>query len=394
MIGRNANLHKRSKIQNRSMCYRYYKFFRHISCKILGLSPWKIDSNNVWSVSYVESFCNILLSFGLIALTIVEYIEYTNSSVSGAITASVIHKSLLFTGLSASFIVLFYTFYQRSLISTNNRLTKVDRILEKCADYKLKRDYTNEVIFILNLLTIVFLILMLDACYYPVAVILYGNLPTVIGGGVMIQFAMLLNRVEKRINSINSTVLKIGPAEDNIVGTQVLSLSQKVIMRESLIYNIDNLKSAFIELHEICYDSAQFYGVPIIITLFCGGMRVFFTVYIALLTVLKLSNEVIVWHVVGPRLLWMASTIVLLTSSVTTIQKQHRKLANTISRIVDRKILNDKVSKKLSDFSSDLQFLEIKLFACDIIPVGRSLLGVVTGTIAMYIIIAIQLALV
>lgn len=323
MIVKNTKIYKRSKIQNTS-CYRYYKFLQHMPCKVLGLSPWKIDSNNFWSVSYIGSFYNIQLSFGLIAFSIIEHL-YSKARIylaPAALMVSVVQQSLLFTALSASFIPLFYTIYQRSLIRINNRLAKVDGILTKCADYKLKRDYTNEVIFIANLLVIVFLIVIFDACYYDVQHILYGNFPTIIGGSVMIQFAMLLNRIEKRISSINSTVSKIGTAEDNIIGTQILSLSKKVIMRESLIYNIDNFKCAFNELHEICFDSAYFYGVPILIALFCGSVRVFFTIYLALLTVLKLSKQTVVWHVVGARLLWIVSTIIILTSSVTTIQKQ------------------------------------------------------------------------
>ncbi|XP_044585334.1 uncharacterized protein LOC123265604 isoform X1 [Cotesia glomerata] len=66
------------------------------------------------------------------------------------------------------------------------------------------------------------------------------------------------------------------------------------------------------------------------------------------------------------------------TSSTTEMKKQNRKLARTICSLVDQSTLDDKVVEKLSCFSSELSELEIVLTACDIIPLNRSLLGIVS----------------
>ncbi|KAH0561649.1 hypothetical protein KQX54_018392 [Cotesia glomerata] len=81
------------------------------------------------------------------------------------------------------------------------------------------------------------------------------------------------------------------------------------------------------ELYEMCYNAAYFYGIPIIIVILCCG---------------------------------------------------NRKLARTICSLVDQSTLDDKVVEKLSCFSSELSELEIVLTACDIIPLNRSLLGIVS----------------
>ncbi|XP_044585335.1 uncharacterized protein LOC123265604 isoform X2 [Cotesia glomerata] len=81
------------------------------------------------------------------------------------------------------------------------------------------------------------------------------------------------------------------------------------------------------------------------------------------------------------------------TSSTTEMKKQNRKLARTICSLVDQSTLDDKVVEKLSCFSSELSELEIVLTACDIIPLNRSLLGIATGTVTIYLAISLQFAL-
>ncbi|XP_074115776.1 putative gustatory receptor 28b [Cotesia typhae] len=80
------------------------------------------------------------------------------------------------------------------------------------------------------------------------------------------------------------------------------------------------------------------------------------------------------------------------TASITTIKKQTSHLVKNITALRDRSITDDKIVEKLSQFSIDLLHLKVEFTTYDIMPLDRTLLAVITGTITMYLIIAIQFA--
>ncbi|XP_053592834.1 putative gustatory receptor 28b [Microplitis demolitor] len=79
-----------------------------------------------------------------------------------------------------------------------------------------------------------------------------------------------------------------------------------------------------------------------------------------------------------------------MTSFITEIRKQIKKTARIINLLVDRFSADEKIRKKLEKFSNDLWHLTIDFTACDIIPLDRTLLAIITGTIATYLVIAVQ----
>lgn len=311
--------------RNNSDFYRSYKFLQRISCKALGLSPWGVSSkqNNLYNVSYVGTYYNILLIFVLIVLGVCEVFSGSLSDdYPGKLMPLIMVEVLFITILCASLIPLLYIIRQRKLINIYNRLKFVDKLLKKCENHKLKYDYTNDVIFIVNLLTTVWLIIILQLCYAEAHRVFFENIPTVIGGGVMIQYAMLLNAVENRFRSINLIISKFSLIKSNHDYPQIFSVTQKVLKRESVLYNIDNIKAAYVELYEMCHDAADFYGVPILITILCFAERVIYCVYLCVLTILKVQGFHVPWLLMILRLIWIVFIFLAFTSSVTTIKKQ------------------------------------------------------------------------
>ncbi|XP_074105944.1 uncharacterized protein LOC141531817 [Cotesia typhae] len=379
--------------RNNSDFYRSYKFLQRISCKALGLSPWGVSSkpDNLYNVSYVGTYYNILLIFFLIVLGVYELFNRSLSNdYPGKLMPLIMVKVVFLTILCASVIPLLYIIRQRKLINIYNRLKFVDKLLKKCDNHKLKYDYTNDVFFIANLLTTVFLVIILQLWYIEAHRVFFENIPTVIGGGVMIQYAMLLNSVENRFKSINLIISKFSLIKSNHDYPQVFSVTEKVLKRESVLYNIDNIKAAYVELYGMCHDAADFYGVLILITILCFAERVIYCVYLCVLTILKVQGFHVPWIVMILRLIWIVFIFLAFTSSVTTIKKQNCKLAKTITLLTDKNTMDEKIMKKLLFFSSDLSHLEINLTACDILPLDRTLLAITTGTIAMYLVIAVQ----
>ncbi|XP_057336829.1 uncharacterized protein LOC130675282 isoform X1 [Microplitis mediator] len=394
--------------KDKSAYNRYFSFIRFILWKITGLSPWKFESsgifheskinssdkNDVCSVSYVGSCYNILVFLAIDSFAVYRLLDQSfNRNYPGPILSLIIVKFLFIALLCASLIPLMYIIWQKIIITVNNEFENVDEILGKCTDYEIKKSHLNNVIFIVNLFTKICLILVLDLFYYSTERVFYEIIPSIISSGVIIQYATQLNRVNKRFKSINLAILKLGDFKISASLTQVSSVTQTVLSRESIIYEIENIKCAYIKLCEMSENIADFYGIPILIAIFSFAVRSIFTVYFTILSLVKIQLENIVWYQNGIRILWIIFLFTVLTSSVTTITKQNKKLARIINSLTDRYTMDEKIKKNLAKFSNDLWHLKVELTACDIIPLDRTLLAIITGTIATYLVIGVQFAL-
>ncbi|XP_057320418.1 uncharacterized protein LOC130664493 [Microplitis mediator] len=399
-------LKKNNYIQNDSVYQRCYIYIQHIFFKIIGLSPWAIDTgptsknrknknrNYEFNISYIGLSYNILLSLGIIIYGFYRIFDKSLAQASDkSPLLSVILKMIFITILCASLLPLIYIIRQKKLISVNNRFKNIDRVLNKCANYEIQNNRVNDFIFIANLLITYCLIITVSFFYYPARRVFFRNIPTVISGGVIIQYAMILNRVDKRFKSINSTISKLVKFKSNATQPQILFLTYKVLSRESFFNDIENLKYAYMELWEMCQDIGDFYGVPILIAMFCFAVKTIITVYTIILSLFDVLTIHIEWPVDSTCLLWIIFLFIVLTSSITKIKKQNKKLGRTINLLTDQNSMDERIKTKLSKFSSDLRNLKIELTACDIIPLDCRLLAIITGTIATYLIISIQFAL-
>lgn len=322
---------------NHSVCHKYCAFIQYLFFKIFGLSPWKIDylkaiiSNrlenykyNLCNTSLIGSFYNILVLLVLILFSTYSLLDdfFYQSYPGSTVLSSMIVKFLFVTSLCASLLPLVYIIRQKIIISVNNRFEIIDRVLNKCAYYESENNHTNDFIFVINFLTTIFGIIILDLLYYPALRVFFENLPTVISGGVIIQYAMTLNRVNKRFKSINLTFFKFGNFRCDATQPQKIFVTRKVVSCDFISNDIDNLKYAFIELCEMSQNISDFYGIPILISIICFAVRTIFSVYLIMLSLFKIQNIIIIWQVNGIRMAWIVFLFIVLTSSVTKIMKQ------------------------------------------------------------------------
>lgn len=142
------------------VCNQYLSFMLHIWFKLLGLSPWKMDTklrvnpktenkSSRFYFSYGGSCYNILIFTFIIALVFYFlrniFSKYANDF---NFTLEVISVSLvLFSMMCTSVILLTYIFRQKLLINVFNRFKNLDEKLNKCADYKMENDNINYLIF-------------------------------------------------------------------------------------------------------------------------------------------------------------------------------------------------------------------------------------------------------
>lgn len=316
--------------KNNSICCRLFVFIQWSFFKLLGLSPWTSDTsgifrnknrNNTCRISYAGICYNII--FFLFNITFAPYglfYELSNKTYQGSNSTIMLVKMLFIALLCTSLIPFIYIIRQKTMIKVINKLKNVDEILNKCSDYKLKNDCVNTILFAVNLFMTINFIIVYDLVYYPAITIFFGNIPSVLSSGVMIQYAMQLNRIDKRFESINMAICKLGYSK---LGGQVqVSSVAQLLSRESILYDIENFKYAYVKLCRICDDMADFYGVPILIAIVCCGFRSVMTLNRIIFKFTQLEAIDIVLPVPVSRMVCLIFLFTVITSSVSAITKQ------------------------------------------------------------------------
>ncbi|CAG5075237.1 Similar to gustatory receptor 659.1, partial [Cotesia congregata] len=366
---------------NRKSLLGSYKIIQHVSSKIIGLAPWtlKVSSifsdrqqipnrNITYSSSWVGTVYNIILFLGIASFGIYRMIVNAMSQrFSNSLLSMTIYQLLFVTLINASFIPLIYIIRQKSIMKAINNLKIVDFLLSQCADYTLESDYTNDVIYAINML-MNFGLITLDLFNSLVMSVLFESIPSIISSGVMIQYAIQLNKMNRRFSSINSAFSKLGNHNLKSDINYVPSETQVVQSRALILHAIDITKKAYIELCEICEMITDFYGIPILIAIFSFSVRALFTVYISILSILQIQFSTIRWYLLAIRIIFAIFLFTTLTCSVTTIAKQNKRLALIISHQTDQPEIDEKVEKNLLKFASDLRHLKVEVTACNIIP--------------------------
>ncbi|XP_057320355.1 putative gustatory receptor 28b [Microplitis mediator] len=384
---------KKINNQENSVYYRCFMFIQHILFKITGISPWTMDTSVIFrnnkdfennnfhcSFSYSGSCYNIILSAFIVFLTFYD-ISYNSSSqinsdkMLESITAKVEYSSLLF----ASLIPIIYIIRQKLLINVNNMFKIIDNKLNSCADYETENNYTNYFVFILNVIVTSGIITLRIMTFESLTVLFVRNSAYFISSWVTIQYVLLLNMIYKRFKGINSTLSKLG------TNRSVISRSH-----ESVIDDINKIKFAYLKLSDMCEDTETFYGLSILISIFILAVKSIFMLYQIILISLHVHAIDDNTYLFIIFLLRNVSLYMILTTNVTKIMKQNKDTSKIINLLRDRYSMDERIEKKLTKFSVNLLHLRVEFTACDIIPLDRTLLAIITGTTATYLIIVVQ----
>ncbi|XP_008550590.1 putative gustatory receptor 28b [Microplitis demolitor] len=172
--------------------------------------------------------------------------------------------------------------------------------------------------------------------------------PDFIGGWVIVQYTISLKIIDRRFKSINSTITKLGTITNDRNGVKTLPETQI-----SLSHEIESIKYAYIELCEMCDDIAEFYGLPVLIS--------------------------IIHYVTINIIRFVTATI-----------KQSKKTVKLTNSLLNKYAVDKETEKQLTKFSSDILHSKVEFTACDIIPLDLTLLSMITGTIASYLVIVVQ----
>ncbi|XP_057334107.1 uncharacterized protein LOC130673184 isoform X1 [Microplitis mediator] len=394
-----------------SVYHRNLTSLQRIIFKIIGLSPWtveisklshksrKVDNvqNNICYFSYAGSFYNILLI--ILGVLSILYSSFNNMleipERDILVTKNTLSNIKFFSVVEVLIVILIYIFRQNKIINILNQLRNVDNDLQKCAVFTSENNYiVVHFIFFGNFL-IYCCYLAMDCYIYQFENILLQivmlHSPIIIFSWIIVQYTILLDIIDKRFKSINLMIIKLSDTKSHLNQSQILFVSKNLLLRDSVHYDVKNIKCAYVKLCEICGDIADFYGLPILIAItYIGGSSILISYFFMLLFSETIQIDYIVCLCQGMRLLWMALLILMLTTYVTKTINQSNETANIINVLMDRCAMDEKVEKEFVKFLRHLLFRMVKFTACDIISLDCRLLATIAGTVVTYIIILIQ----
>ncbi|CAG5100887.1 Protein of unknown function [Cotesia congregata] len=325
-------------------------FVEYITSKLIGLSPWMMDTPKIFRKNreVAGSSYNILLIISYILFDI--FFVYNNLNTVNQTIASIAAKLAFFSIICMSIILLIYIIRQKSLVIVKNRFNDVDKWLNGCVDYQLDHDNTNYWIFFTNMVLIYCWSIVRIVFTVSWAIDIALILTMAFGFILIVQYTMIINMINKRLKSINATLLKLG------------STSQRAILNDFC-----TIKNAYVELCDMSDKIADFYRIPTLIVVFLSCIRNINNIYQIILIFLHQAEIPSSAYLGGIFIIQICFSFTILTTSVTQVLRLH-----------------------LSNFSNDLWHMKFEFTLCDIIPLDRTLLAVISGTTVTYLIIAIQ----
>ncbi|XP_044592936.1 uncharacterized protein LOC123270856 [Cotesia glomerata] len=284
------------------------------------------------------------------------------------------------SNLCAVLILLVYIIRQKILVRVLNRIMYLDKRLN-VREHETKH-IVYYILFFVNLVIVMVTHSLLILQFSTLTSILIRYLPGMISFGVILQYSLILSMINKRFRIIQSRILNFEKVQRNMLGAEVL------VSHQTAMNNIDHLKSTYYALFKICQDVENFYGLPILFVILAIVMRAVLMIYFMIFEIVE-GFRVSVSFYCGIFVLQPSFLLIILTSTVNKIIIQNEKTARIII-LVEEKCTNQRTEDKWNKFLSDLLCLKIKITSCDIIPLNRTLLMLISGSISTYLIIAIQ----
>lgn len=331
--------HKSNFKRHSSVSYRRFMFIQHVWFKVIGLSPWAMDTsimsrksrkttsdkNDIYNYSCAGSCYNILFFIINCSINFINYFSEDESSIElefqNAISASLNKKILLILSLCANVIPLIFIIRQKSIIDIINRFENFNKKLRKFVEYESGLSYMMYLIFFSNFLIFGSLVIV-EMYQDPLTLILEQILWSFVSSGVIIQYILFLHIITKRFERIHSTILEWDNMRIREDQGQVCCVIETSVLSEPVFNNMDNIINAYIELCDICDGLKNLYGLPImLVILFLSAGMVFMLYFIilVLMSFLKVTDETYLYITLVS---WIIFLIMVLTSTVTKTMKQ------------------------------------------------------------------------
>ncbi|CAD6230932.1 GSCOCT00013858001.3-RA-CDS, partial [Cotesia congregata] len=376
----------------KSVCYRLFVISQYLFFKIIGLSPWSIDASEIltgnqriethnfrYYFSYIGMCYNIIFIVVTSSLNIYCFNYIISMKILDQIFGIFQTTFGFFSSFCIIFIVLIITARHKLIMNfINNHLRNVDKNLNTCADYEIKYDCINDVIFVSNFI-FTSTIAIVRQFFSKSKLIVFINLPNFLTTWPLIHYTIFINIIKLRFKSINSMLLKLGTTESKISRS-----------RELILDDLDSIKRAYAELCKGCDEIVTFYEVPTLIVILIFSTKTIRSLYYMVIQLISAPKVDSLTYATGLSLLYPIYIFIYFTSSVTKVVKENKKTVRIINLLRDRFDMDEEIFEKLVKFSSHLPFLTVEFTCCGIIPLDRALLVMASSTIASYLVISVQ----
>ncbi|XP_044577951.1 gustatory and pheromone receptor 32a-like [Cotesia glomerata] len=387
-------------VHQRNLIYVKYIFF-----KILGLAPWKLNlvtkpSKNrtaktiICKFSYLGLLYNVLLTTSVFLMT--SYFCHQHNSVQAQVDSLVTPSTMMnlqyFAVILSSSVFLNYTCRQKDMIGILNEIIKIDKKLQKYAFNSAKNgNIIINLIFLGHLIICSTLICLQYFFLQSFWLAVLRCWPAFLYCWLIVQYTIMLDMMEKRFKFINLNIVKLGEIKVNSEGLEPVSATRISFLRESVLYDVVNIKDNYNKLCDICNDISDFYGLPFLKVMMYHGTSTILILYFMLVAYYESKEFHLLLFIkdVG-FVLWMVFQIIILTTFVNKTIDKSEETPNIINTLMSRCVMHEKVEKELINFLRELSFRKVKFTAWGIISIDRSLLATIAGTTATYLIILIQ----
>lgn len=317
-----------------SVYFKITIFIKHIYFKLMGLSPWSLNTTKdnskkqnyviICVFSYFGSIYNIFLALGIASLTIIRLYEnfdpiYKDSLMSLSFVASYHLVSMM----GISFVILYYTIQQKKLIIVFSEISKLDKLSYKCGFSSIKnRKFIINLIFSIDV--IVRVVLILIEWYRSSLWRSLSNCCTMVFFGCIVtQYIIILEMIDERFKLINSNIIKLCNKEVESIIPEPSFIALPSQLRRSVLVDVISIRKAYNKLCNICNKTADFYGVPLLITLIYNSILLMNALYFGIISYFGMNDPLpIEERIRGVIVMWFSTQFVILTSYASKIINQ------------------------------------------------------------------------
>ncbi|CAD6222043.1 GSCOCT00014053001.2-RA-CDS [Cotesia congregata] len=256
--------------------YRIPLTIQYIIFKIVGLSPWT-NFQRTQKKSYViqHSLSGTLYNLALI-IAYCSYFVWSYEDLiprkdqpDSAFAKTVGNNVHILRIVATALIWIFFMMHQKLMIRILNKLAASSSLLQRCELYNFRDNHAIYWIFLSNFLVTTYLVVLEILVYKPILVPI-RLIPALIHSWVLMQYSLLLDIVMKQFESIQSTILKLGDVDSDIK-LHTLFVT-KVPLRRQITHEITKIRDVHGKLFKITELISNFYGSPILMTIFYFGV--------------------------------------------------------------------------------------------------------------------------
>ncbi|KAL0107952.1 hypothetical protein PUN28_014895 [Cardiocondyla obscurior] len=374
--------------------------------KIIGLATFAhrvVTRKKKLSYTFQYSECGIVYNVALSSLMIGSnyfsipfrlYGDYENRS---NLTVSIEVLQTVLGTLVICAILLAYSIDQRSLVRLANQLIEIEHEINRlCCMYRpLRRQRVLcnlAVVCVLNVCLIIVLLITENLAWGAGPISWLSDiLPTFHVGWMLIQYFMLVTIIQANFAYVNQAIQNLTRVSTPDLRPQSLYQTRRVVVSNSTVHQLLQLRDMHCHLCEISEDISNFYSLPVLFGITFLFLTLIYNGYFFISPLLT-ADEMLEYKALINTIIWLLTLIYpisLLTNIITKILKEIGKTGSMLHNLLSYAI-GKETKSELKQFSLQLLHRKIQFTANGYFVLDNSFLHSLIGTVVTYLVILIQ----